>query len=132
VYGPGFDADGAYALVIGRFLKQRSEGQPMTITGDGTQTRDFTHVYDVVQANILAAEHPTVGAGEVFNIGAGHNYSINAIAELIGGPTEYIPARLEPRDTLADNTAARTVLGWQPNVRMEDGILELKKLAKLI
>jgi len=132
VYGPGASAEGAYALVIAKFLKQRIEGKPMTITGDGKQTRDFTHVYDVVQANILAAENPQVGKGEVINIGAGKNASVNRIAELIGGPVEYIPARLEPHDTLADTTLAKKLLGWEASVSLEDGIAELKKLASLV
>src|ERR1700741_875384 len=67
VYGPGADPNGAYALVIAKFLQQRAEGKQMTITGDGTQTRDFTHVRDVVRANILAAIGEEVGKGEVIN-----------------------------------------------------------------
>jgi UDP-glucose 4-epimerase len=129
VYGPRFSvADGAYMLVLGMFLKQRMEGKPMTITGDGKQTRDFTHVRDVVRANILAAESAHVGKGEVINIGAGKNQTINKIAEFIGGPIEYVPARLEPHDTLADNKRARKLLGWKPEVAFSDGIAELKQI----
>lgn len=124
VYGPRFDAEGAYALVIGRFLKQKKEGKPMTITGDGTQTRDFTHVRDVIRANLLAAES-NVSGGEVINIGAGKNQSINTIAKLIGGEVEYVPARLEPKNTLADNSKAKKLLGWVPEVSIEEGIKEL-------
>lgn len=131
VYGPGASAEGAYALVIAKFLKLRSEGKPMTITGDGTQTRDFTHVRDVVRANLLAAESPNVGKGEAINIGAGKNASVLRIAELIGGPTEFIAARLEPHDTLADNTKAKALLNWQPEVTLEEGIAELKTLYNL-
>ena len=125
VYGKNQDPDGAYALVIGKFLKQRAEGTPLTITGTGEQTRDFTHVQDVVRANILASESPTVGKGEVLNIGAGRNSSINKLAELIGGPVEYVPARLEPMHTLADTTYAKELLGWEPTVTLENGIKEL-------
>lgn len=131
VYGPRYNVDGAYALVIGQFLKQRSGGLPMTIVGDGEQTRDFTHVRDVVRANILAMESSNVGKGEVINIGAGKNQSINYIAKLIGGPTVYLPARLEPRDTLADNSLARDLLGWRPEAKFEEAISELKSLAGL-
>ena len=127
VYGPGADPNGAYALVIAKFLKQRSEGKPMTITGDGTQTRDFTHVRDVVHANILAAHSQKVGKGEVINIGAGRNASVAEVAGLIGGPVEHIAARLEPHDTLADNTLAKNLLGWEPEVLLDEGIAELKK-----
>jgi UDP-glucose 4-epimerase len=114
--------------VINSFLAQRKAGKPMTITADGMQTRDFTHIRDVVRANILAAEHTSIYKGESFNIGAGKNQSINRIAELIGGDIEYIPARLEPHDTLADNSKAKEILGWVPEVTIEEGIEELKKL----
>jgi UDP-glucose 4-epimerase len=128
VYGPGQNAEGAYALVIAKFMKQKSLGQPMTITGNGKQTRDFTSVHDVVRANILAMKSKKIGRGEAINIGAGRNQSINKIAELIGGPVKYIPARFEPRDTLADNSLAKKLLGWRPSVGIEKGINELKKM----
>lgn len=127
VYGPKFDPDGAYALVIGKFLKQKKEGTPLTITGDGTQTRDFTHVSDVVRANLLAAESTNVGKGEAINIGAGRNASVNDLAALIGGPSVHVVARLEPHDTLANNERAKELLGWEPRVRLEDGIMALKE-----
>lgn len=127
VYGPRFNSEGAYALVIGKFLKQRCEGKPMTVTGDGEQTRDFTHVYDVVRANMLAAESTDISNGEVFNIGAGNNFSVNQIAEFIGGETTYIPARLEPKHSQADSTRARELLGWEPKITLEKGIKELAK-----
>jgi len=122
VYGPGQDPNGAYALVIGKFLKQKKEGKPITITGDGEQTRDFTHISDVVCANILAAESSNVGKGEVINIGAGNNVSINRIAELIGGAIEHVEARIEPKHTCADTARALKLLGWTPTVSIEEGI----------
>jgi|TARA_Y100000310_G_scaffold170442_2_gene170589 UDP-glucose 4-epimerase len=131
VYGPRLDPDGDYALVIGKFLKQKKAGKPFTITGDGEQTRDFIHVRDVVRANILASESTNVGNGEVINIGAGSDVSINKVAELIGGPVEYIEPRLEPRHTRADNRLARKLLGWEPLVSLEEGISELKHIFKL-
>lgn len=132
VYGPRFDPEGAYALVIGKFLKQRKSGKPLTITGDGTQTRDFTHVRDVVAANLLAAESPKVGKGEVINIGAGRNVSVNQLAALVGGPSVHVEPRLEPHDTLADTRKARELLGWEPRVAIEEGIAELKKETGLV
>ena len=81
----------------------------------------------MVRANILAMKSDKVGRGEVINIGAGRNQSINYIAKLIGGPIKYIPARFEPHDTLADNSLAKKLLGWAPKVSIEDGIAELKK-----
>lgn len=125
VYGPRYNAEGAYALVIGKFIEQKKRGEPMTITGTGEQTRDFTHVRDVVRANILAAESEKVGKGEVINIGAGNNASVNKIAELIGGEVVHIEARLEPQNTLADNKLANELLGWVPQVTLEEGIKEL-------
>lgn len=128
VYGPRLNPEGAYPLVIGHFLRSRQKNIPLSITGDGNQTRDFTHVSDVVEANLLAMHSEGVGAGEVINIGSGHPYSINKIAQLIGGPTVNIAARLEPHDTQADITQARELLGWEPKVKIEDGIFELKKI----
>ncbi len=127
VYGPHLDPNGAYALVIGRFLKQRMDGLPMTITGTGEQTRDFTHVSDIVDGIVRASVSEFVGKGEVFNLGAGRNVSINRIAELIGGPIEYVPPRIEPMHTCADNTAIRVALGWEPTITIEEGIAMLKK-----
>lgn len=125
VYGHRQSHKGAYALVIAKFLKQKQSGQPMTITDNGKQTRDFTNVKDVVRANILAMRSGKVGKGEVINIGAGKNQSILRVARLIGGPIKFIPARFEPRDTLADNKLAYKLLGWRPSVKIEAGIAEL-------
>ncbi len=127
VYGPHLDPNGAYALVIGRFLKQRLGNVPMTITGDGKQTRDFTHVRDTVDGIVRASQSEKVGKGEVLNLGAGRNVSINMIAELIGGPVEYVAPRIEPKHTLADSSLIKEVLGWQPTISIEEGIVELKK-----
>ncbi len=128
VYGPGLDPSGPYALAIGRFLMARKNNEPITIFGDGTVTRDFTHVSDVVRANILAATSPKVGKGEIINVGAGRNVTIQYLAELFGGTIEYGPPRVEAHDSLADNRRAKELLDWVPQVRLEDGIAELKKL----
>jgi UDP-glucose 4-epimerase len=125
VYGPRYNAEGAYALVIGKFIEQKRRGEPMTITGDGEQTRDFTNVRDIVRANLLAAKSEMVGKGEVMNTGGGNSVSINRIAELIGGETIHVPARLEPRYALAGNSLAKKLIGWEPQVKIEDGIAEL-------
>lgn len=130
VYGPRQPREGSYTPVIGVFLTQKEKGEPMTVIGDGNQTRDFTHVFDVVRANILAMESDKVGKGEVINIGAGRNYSINKIAEMIGGKVVHLPIRPgEMRDTLADITKAKELLGWQPEITLEEGIKELLKNA---
>ena len=111
---------GAYSTVVGLFLKQRQDRTKLTITNDGEQRRDFTYVGDVVRANILASQSEKVGAGEVINIGKGGNYSVNEIAEIIGGETENIGERPEPRETLADNTLAKELLDWTPKVDIKD------------
>jgi len=131
VYGPRqtTDADGPYATVIGIFLGQRQKGLPMTVVPDGHQRRDFTHVRDVARANLLAMESGKVGKGEIINIGCGKNYSILETADLIGGPRVFAePRQGEVRETLADNSRAKTLLGWEPEISFEDGISELKKL----
>lgn len=128
VYGPRLDPDGAYALVIGRFLKQRKEGKPMTITGDGEQTRDFTHITDIVNGMISAATSEKVGKGEVINLGRGKQVSVNDLAKLIGGPIEYVPPRIEPKRTEADIRKAKELLGWEPKIGLEEGVAELKKI----
>jgi UDP-glucose 4-epimerase len=127
VYGPHLDPDGPYALVIGRFLKLAAEQKPLPITGDGEQTRDFTHVSDVVAAIEKAAMATTVGKGEVLNVGAGKQTSINTLAQMIGGPVEYVPSRLEPKHTCADISQTSQVLGWVPSVSIETGIADLKR-----
>lgn len=129
VYGPGFDPVGEYALVIGKFLTQRKEGKRLTITGDGKQTRDFTHVSDVVRACVVAGRLNYVPDDCIINIGAGQPTSINHIATLIGGPgwhREYITTRQEPRRSKADITRAYDMLGWKPEISIEQGIAELK------
>ncbi len=129
VYGPGMDPEGPYALAVGRFISQKMRGEPLTIVGDGTQTRDFTNVRDIVRANILAATSQKVGKGEVINIGSGRNVSVNTLAELIapGEPRASLPPRAEAHDSKADWTLAKKLLGWEPEVTLEEGIAELKK-----
>ncbi len=127
VYGPRQVEEGSYVPIMGLFLMQKKKGLPLTITEDGEQTRDFTHVSDVVNANILAMESDKVGKGEVINIGAGKNCTVNKIAELVGGETKYIPARPgDIRDTLADISLAKELLGWEPKTILEEGINQLR------
>lgn len=126
VYGPRMADKGAYVTVMSVFRRQKKAGRPLTITGDGGQTRDFTHVHDVVEANLKAAESSKVGQGEVINIGAGNNKTINEIAKFFGEDVVYKPPRDgEPRHTLADITRALRLLGWRPKRRIEDAIKEL-------
>lgn len=132
VYGPGASTEGAYALVIGKFLDQRKRGEPMTVVPDGKQSRDFTHVRDAVRANILAAESGKVGKGEVVNIGGGRNRAVIEVADLIGGPRVFIEPRIEPKHTLADISRAKNLIGWEPEITLEEGIAELKRVYGLV
>jgi UDP-glucose 4-epimerase len=127
VYGPRMAEEGAYMLAIAAFLRARREGRALEIHGDGEQTRDFTHVSDVVAANILAIDC-ALADGSAINIGRGENVSVNRIAAMIGGPTVRQPGRVgDMRDTLADRTQAKRLLGWQPKVSIEEGIADLLK-----
>lgn len=127
VYGERQATSGAYRLVMGIFADQRLNNKPLTITGDGEQRRDFTYVGDVVEANILAMNSEKVGEGEVINIGNGDNRSVNQIADLIGGEKVFIEERLEPNQTLADNSKAKELLGWEPTMTIEEWIPKYKK-----
>lgn len=131
VYGEGAPSDGPYALVVSRFLDLRAKGESMTIVPDGNQSRDFTHVRDVVAANILASTSFNVGKGEVINIGGGKNYSVLNVADLIGGPRVFVEPRIEPLHTLADISKAKKLISWEPKIKFEEGIAALKKLYHL-
>lgn len=131
IFGPNFDPKGAYPQAIGLFLDLKKQGKPLTVTGDGLQTRDCVYATDVARANILAAESDRVGKGEVINIGGGISPTILSIARMIGGPDYpivHIPPRVEPRHTRASIAKAKELLGWEPTVSLEEGINLLKKL----
>jgi UDP-glucose 4-epimerase len=121
VYGPRSRTSGTYGAVFGVFLKQKLEGKPFTVVGDGKQTRDFTFVTDVVDACVTAAASDI--SGEIMNVGSGNHYSVNRLVELLGGEITHIPKRPgEPDCTFADVTRIRTLLGWQAKVKFEDGV----------
>ena len=128
VYGERQPIRGQYAPVVGRFLKQYEEGKPLTIVPDGEQRRDYTHVSDVVSANILASTVKLESYGQVFNVGTGTNYSVNELADMISTNTTMIEPRLgEARVTLANIDKIKKVLGWNPKIRLEDWVLSCKK-----
>ena len=125
VYGERQPLKGQYAPVVGIFLRQRAVGEPLTIVGDGNQRRDFTHVRDVVQANILAAtkEVDSDAFGQLYNVGTGNNYSVNQIARMISDNTINIAPRPgESRVTLANNQKLRRTFGWEPTIKLDDWI----------
>lgn len=134
VYGNRQPVQGAYCTILGIFTRQHLSKEPLTITNDGEQKRDFTHVSDVVDANIRAMES-TLNIpfnGQCFNIGYGKSISINEIASYFGGEKKYIGDVLEPKETLADNFKARIHLGWEPKVAITkeyvDGIIKSENL----
>lgn len=143
VYGPrqATTINGPYATVIGIFLDQLKQDEPLTIVPDGYQVRDFTWINDVVSANLLAASSKKVGNGEIINIGSGKNYSIWEVAKMVLGENRQVvskellktrkckiaPARKgEVRETLADISMANELLNWQPKVFLNEGIKILK------
>lgn len=127
VYGERMNFEGAYKLVIAVFTEQIMQGKPLTITNNGEQKRDFTYVGDIVKANILAATRKNNFKGDVFNVGNGKNYSINEVANMFGGKKVYGEKRIEPFETLADNTKAKLNLGWKPEGDLKKWIINYKK-----
>jgi len=125
VYGERQPLRGQYAPVIGIFLRQRAAGEPLTIVGDGNQQRDFTHVSDVVKANVMAAiSNPDWEAfGQVYNVGTGTNHSINQIARMISNNViNLAPRPGESRITLANNKKINKIFGWNPSVKLEEWV----------
>ncbi len=128
VYGPRIDFDSDYSLVIGKFLKQKAEGKPLTIYGDGEQTRGFCYVDDIAEANIKAMESEKLKGGEVINISSGDSQTINYLAKLIGGQVQYLSVRLgDILHTKADTARAENLLNWQPNVLFEEGFKNVQE-----
>jgi len=125
VYGPRARTSGTYGAVFGVFLAQKLAGKPLTIVGDGTQTRDFTYVSDVVRAFLAASERGRAGA--IYNVGSGGTVSVNRLVELIGtDEIVYIPKRPgEPDCTFADTTRIAAELGWHAEISIERGVAQL-------
>ena len=121
VYGPRSRTSGAYGAVFGVFLAQKLRRHPLTVVGDGTQTRDFVFVTDVARANLLAARSECVG--EIFNVGSGSPQSVNRLVGLLGGEVVHVPKRPgEPDRAHDDVTKIRRMLGWAPTVSFEAGV----------
>ena len=120
-YGTRSRTSGAYGAVFGVFLKQKLAGKPLTVVGDGTQTRDFLYVTDIAEAFLLAAE--TGKSGQVWNLGAGNPQPVNRLVELLAGPVVYIPKRPgEPDCTWADIAKIQLDLSWAQKVSFEEGV----------
>ena len=121
VYGPRSRTSGTYGAVFGVFLAQKLADEPLTIVGDGEQTRDFTYVTDVAEALLAVARSDK--SNEIYNIGSGQTVSVNRLAELLGGETVFIPKRPgEPDCTFADIAKIVRDIGWSPKVPIEIGV----------
>ena len=121
VYGPRSRTTGAYGAMFGIFLAQKLASKPLTIVGDGNQTRDFIHVYDLVGAIILAAQKTK--NCEIYNLAGGKEVSVNYIADIISDKKVYIPKRPgEPDRSLADISKIKSELNWEPKISIDVGI----------
>jgi UDP-glucose 4-epimerase len=128
VFGPNQDPSSQYAAVVPRFLAGVARGESVPIYGDGSQSRDFTYVANVVDANLLAAEVEDA-SGAVLNIATGRSVTVNELAETVGTVLgrEVRKEHLERRPgdvshSWADVSAAARTLGWEPTVTLEDGL----------
>lgn len=125
VYGNRMTTTGAYRSVLSVFLEAHQNNKPLNIVNDGEQRRDFVHVSDVVDANIKAMKLDYAGSVGI-NIGCGKNYSVNEIADMIGGDKAFGEKRIEPKETLAGISKAKDILKWKPEISLEDWIKEIK------
>ena len=133
VFGPRQPLSGPYALVLGKFVNQLMNNEPLTINGDGKQRRDFVYVGDVVNANILCmnidhSDHNT------FNIGSGINVSVNELANMLSenAPRINNAPLIEPHETLADIKKAKSILNWEPKTKLSDWIETYKEQLGII
>jgi len=125
VYGPHQLTEGEYCTVVGIFESQYKEGVELTITGDGEQRRDFTHIDDIVEGLILTAQSDNFEI-DTIELGRGNNYSINELAEMFGCGHTYIPERPgEARITLCDISGAKENIGYEPKVNIGDYVKEV-------
>lgn len=124
VYGPRSRTTGAYGAVFGVFLAQKLSKKPLTIVGNGKQTRDFINVFDLVEAIFAVAKKSP--RNQIYNLGSGKETSINKIAELVGGEKLYIPKRPgEPERSLADINKIKKEINWKPRISIEEGVKTL-------
>ncbi len=125
VFGTRSRTSGTYGAVFGVFLAQKLKNKPFTVVGDGSQTRDFTYVTDIVDACYTAAQNNSC-IGQIMNVGSGNTYSINKLIELLGGEVIYIPKRPgEPDCTFANIKKIQNTIGWSPKVTFEEGVKKM-------
>lgn len=125
VYGPRNPLIGEFTPIIAKFEQQYKDKKPLTVVGDGSQRRDFTHVYDICEG--LYALSKDRWKGEIFNLGTGKNYSILEVSEMFGGERKFLPKRPgESKETLADISKTIEKVGWKPKYNLENYIKEIK------
>lgn len=124
VYGPRLNTSGQYSAVMGNFLSQTKNKKPLTIVGDGKQTRDFIHVDDLANAFIKVIKSKLIK--KIYNLGSGKRTSINTIAKIFGGKRKFIPLRPgEPKNSLANISKLKKDINWKPKISIEKGIKKL-------
>ena len=121
-YGNRMPKEGAYKSVISVFKEQYSQNQPLNIVNDGEQKRDFIHVEDIIQANILVANLTKNHKGDIFNVGTGQAYTVNEIADMFGGNKKYGEKRIEPKNSIAENAKITLDLNWKPKNKLKTWI----------
>lgn len=129
VFGNREPTKGQFAPVTARFMLQKAAGQSLTVVGDGSQKRDFVHVSDVVEMNILAATKDTDKYGEIYNVGTGKNYTVIELAKMISNTITFLDPRPgEAVETRADISKTQSTYGWAPKIRLDEWLR--KKLAE--
>ena len=124
VYGPRLNTSGQYSAVMGNFLSQTKNKKPLTIVGNGKQTRDFIHVDDLANAFIKIIKSKLIK--KIYNLGSGKRTSINTIAKIFGGKRKFIPLRPgEPKNSLANISKLKKDINWKPKISIEKGIKKL-------
>ena len=124
VYGPRLNTSGQYSAVMGNFLSQTKNKKPLTIVGNGKQTRDFIHVDDLANAFIKIIKSKLIK--KIYNLGSGKRTSINTIAKIFGGKRKFIPLRPgEPKNSLANISKLKKDINWKPKISIEKGIEKL-------
>lgn len=126
VYGEGQRSEGGYLSAVPVFLKQYEAFAPITVTGDGKQTRDFVYVEDVVSACISAYTDTVENGVQILNVASGQETSIMDLAEAFGGEIVHIEERNEPKRSVADITKIKTTLNWQPLTRLLNWVKLIK------
>ena len=126
VYGEGQRNEGGYLSAVPIFLKQYESFTPITVTGDGKQTRDFVYVEDVVSACISAYTDTVENGIQILNVASGQETSVMDLAEAFGGEIIHIEERQEPKRSLADITKIKTILNWEPLTRLLNWVKLIK------